>query len=206
MIYDYKEVSEGMIKARTHGVFTLIDYVRWDGAPIDSREIEFWTIGRQSIVLPPSLPEGFRMATHPEWEKIRDRILEGWETAAYDRLDLMCLDLYKLSKLTGYWGGDDFNPLYEDRQDWAGWVYEMECSWSDLECDMGRYCTQLLHKAAPHFPPHAGFESLEDYVKDNQLECPPIGNRVKAPSKIEALRLMLAIAEQDLLGGLNDAA
>lgn len=203
MIHNYKEVSEGIVKARTNGAFTLIDYVRWDGAPIVFREIEFRTIGRQSIIVPPSLPEGFRMEAHHEWEKIRDRILEGWETAAYDRLDLMCLDLYELSKLTGNWGGDGFNPLYEDRPDWADWIYEMECSWSDLEYDIEDYCAHLLRKALPHFPPHAGFQILEDYVKDNQLECPPTGNRVKAPSKIEALRLMLTIAENELLGGLS---
>jgi hypothetical protein len=160
MVYQYSDVMDGSVAPKTNGPVTWIQCVSWDNAPGVNAMVNFLTIGITAVCVPPTLPYGFRMEEHLSWATVRDRILEGYLTAEFDRLDLMKIDLESLEKLTGCRMGDDFIP-YDERPDWLDWSCSFDGTWTEMEWKI----EQLFRRAWPHMPTHSSHQELRPQIR-----------------------------------------
>jgi hypothetical protein len=185
-LHCYVDVISGKIKPITNGPWIHIQYVGWLNAPVTTAVHYFRTIGRQELPKAPALPKGFVMVHHPRWGELVASIKQGFETANFDYLDLIQLDLEELAEIVGDRFGDDCIP-YESRRDWSDWSYDFDESWDELLDDLDK----LYHFALPHKPPHSSRAVIKEYMSRHGVTGEVIGNRVKAPSLARALQIML---------------
>jgi hypothetical protein len=121
-IVKYKDMIGGL-KIASYGRFSRILIVSWDDAPVTMVPWRFETIGLREIPVLDDTPRlGFRMVDHPEWIKLKNQILQGYEKASFENLDLINIDLEALARISRWNVSDNWNPLWGERQDWA------ECS------------------------------------------------------------------------------
>lgn len=172
------------------GPWNFVKSVSWHGAPDVRVSFDFKTIGAHSIpVTPPGLSSGYRMEPHREWVETAEKILKDWESATFERCDLMQYDLECLNRVAGY-DAPDYG-LWSERTDWIEWAWQFDEAWADLRTQV----LELFDDALPHLPPHCSIETQEQVIKERKLDVLPIGNRVMPPTLVDALKVMLAQAE-----------
>jgi hypothetical protein len=185
-LHCYRDVISGKIKPAMNGPWIHIQYVGWPDAPATSTVHYFRTIGRQEFPKTPDLPKGFMMISHPRWVELVKAIKEGFESASFEYLDLIQLDLEELAQIVGDQFGDDCIP-YDARRDWCDWSANFDETWSELSDDIDK----LYQFALPHKPPHASRAVIQEYMSTHCVTGEVIGNRVNPPSLARTLQIML---------------
>jgi hypothetical protein len=186
-ILDYAAVMAKGSKAKVG--LTYIEYVSTNGEiPWEFKQHQFRTIGTQKVRIAPNLPWGYNWESHDEWEELFNRIIEGYKTARFLRLDMMRLDIEELVNLVG----DHFNYdiLYQDRPDYLDWT----CSFDDAWGDIPGVLNELFDKLFPHKPPHCSTEAIQEWMIENGASGEPLPNRAMPPSLVKVLEAMLKVA------------